>query len=65
MLTPKIGTGKGDLWAEFRRRVPFGRRFSSKYSVKASAVGSTSSFSTEELFYAWNRKHSGMRDDVA
>jgi hypothetical protein len=33
-----------DLWVEFGRRVPFGRRFSSKYLVKASAVGSTSSF---------------------
>jgi hypothetical protein len=27
-----------DLWAEFGRRVPFGKRFSSKHSVKASAV---------------------------
>jgi hypothetical protein len=33
-----------DLWAEFGRRAPFGKRFSSKHSVKASAVGSTSSF---------------------
>jgi hypothetical protein len=33
-----------DLWAEFGRRAPFGRRFSSKYSVETSAVGSTSSF---------------------
>jgi hypothetical protein len=33
-----------DLCAEFGRRAPFGRRFSSKYSVKASAVESTSSF---------------------
>jgi hypothetical protein len=33
-----------DLWAEFGRRAPFGRRFSSKHSVEASAVGSTSSF---------------------
>jgi hypothetical protein len=33
-----------DLWAEFGRRAPFGKRFSSKNSVKASAVGSTSSF---------------------
>jgi hypothetical protein len=32
------------LWAEFGRRAPFGKRFSSKYSVKASAVGSMSSF---------------------
>jgi hypothetical protein len=32
------------LWAEFGRRVPFGKRFSSKHSVKTSAVGSTSSF---------------------
>jgi hypothetical protein len=34
-----------DLWAEFGRKAPFGKRFSSKHSVKASAVGSTSSFS--------------------
>jgi hypothetical protein len=33
-----------DVWAEFDRRAPFGRRFSSKHSVEASAVGSTSSF---------------------
>jgi hypothetical protein len=33
-----------DMWAEFGRRAPFGRRFSSKRSVEASAVGSTSSF---------------------
>jgi hypothetical protein len=33
-----------DVWAEFGRRAPFGKRFSSKHSVKASAVGSTSSF---------------------
>jgi hypothetical protein len=33
-----------DMWAEFGRRAPFGRRFSSKHSVEASAVGSTSSF---------------------
>jgi hypothetical protein len=33
-----------DMWAEFGRRAPFGKRFSSKHSVEASAVGSTSSF---------------------
>jgi hypothetical protein len=33
-----------DLWAEFGRRAPFGRKFSSKHSVKTSAVGSTPSF---------------------
>jgi hypothetical protein len=32
-----------DSWAELGRRTPFGKRFSSKHSVKASAVGSTSS----------------------
>jgi hypothetical protein len=32
------------LWAEFGRREPFGKRFSSKHSVKAFAVESTSSF---------------------
>jgi hypothetical protein len=33
-----------DLWTEFGRRVPFGKMFSSKHSVKTSTVGSTSSF---------------------
>jgi hypothetical protein len=33
-----------DLWAEFGKRAPFGRRFSSKHSVKMPAVGSTPSF---------------------
>jgi hypothetical protein len=33
-----------DMWAEFGRKAPFGKRFSSKHSVEASAVGSTSSF---------------------
>jgi hypothetical protein len=33
-----------DMWAEFGRVAPFGRRFSSKHSVEASAIGSTSSF---------------------
>jgi hypothetical protein len=33
-----------DMWAEFGIRAPFGRWFSSKHSVEASAVGSTSSF---------------------
>jgi hypothetical protein len=32
------------MWAEFGRRAPFGRRFSSKHLVEASAVGSTSPF---------------------
>jgi hypothetical protein len=39
-----------DMCAEFGRRAPFGRRFSSKYSVEVSAVGSTSSFG-RELFH--------------
>jgi hypothetical protein len=33
-----------DMWAEFGRRAPFGRRFSSKHSVEASGVWITSSF---------------------
>jgi hypothetical protein len=33
-----------DMWVEFGRIAPFGRRFSSKHSVEASAVGSASSF---------------------
>jgi hypothetical protein len=34
-----------DMWAEFGRIAPFGRRFSSNHSVEASTVGSTSLFS--------------------
>jgi hypothetical protein len=33
-----------DMWAEFGRRAPFGRGFSSKHSVEASAIRSTPSF---------------------
>jgi hypothetical protein len=33
-----------DLWAEFGRRAPFGKKFSLKHSVKTSAVWSTPSF---------------------
>jgi hypothetical protein len=32
------------MWAEFGKRVPFGRRFPSTHSVEAFAVGSASSF---------------------
>jgi hypothetical protein len=33
-----------DLWAEFGKETPFGRRFSLQHSVKMPAVGSTPSF---------------------
>jgi hypothetical protein len=33
-----------DLWAEFGKKRPFGRKFSSKHSVKVPVVGSTPSF---------------------
>jgi uncharacterized protein (DUF488 family) len=33
-----------DLWAEFGKETPFGRKFSSKHSVEVPAVGSTPSF---------------------
>jgi hypothetical protein len=33
------------LWAEFGKKTPFDRKFSSKHSVKMHAVGSTPSFS--------------------
>jgi hypothetical protein len=33
-----------DLWAEFGQEAPFGRKFSSKGSVKILAVGSAPSF---------------------
>jgi hypothetical protein len=32
------------MWAEFGRRIPFGRRFPSTHSVEASVDGSVSSF---------------------
>jgi hypothetical protein len=32
------------LWAEFGKETPFGRKFSSKRSVKMPAVGSMPSF---------------------
>jgi hypothetical protein len=35
---------KTDLWAEFGKETPIGRKFSSKHSVKMPAVGSTPSF---------------------
>jgi hypothetical protein len=64
-----------DLWAEFGRRAPFSRRFSSKYSVEASAVWSTSSFgrravprlkekSIQERVMTWiEYKEGGQIDD--
>jgi hypothetical protein len=33
-----------DLWAEFGKKAPFDKRFSSKHSVKVPAAGSTPSF---------------------
>jgi hypothetical protein len=33
-----------DLWAEFGKKAPFGRKFSLKHSVKMPAVGSAPSF---------------------
>jgi hypothetical protein len=33
-----------DLWAEFGKETPFGRKISSKHSVKMHAVGSMPSF---------------------
>jgi hypothetical protein len=39
-----------DMWAEFGRITPFGKRFSSKHSVEASASG-VHCHSVEELFH--------------
>jgi hypothetical protein len=52
------------MWAEFGRRIPFGRSFFSKRSVEASAVGSTSSFGKKDFSTSESEKHSGMHDDV-
>jgi hypothetical protein len=60
-----------DLWVEFGRRALFDRRFSSKHSVEASAVGSTSSFgrrtvtrvkaeSIQECVMTWIEYKEGM-----
>jgi hypothetical protein len=38
-----------DMWAEFGRRAPFGRRFSLKLSVEASTVRNTSSFDKRNI----------------
>jgi hypothetical protein len=38
-----------DLWAEFGKKTPFGRKFSSKHSVKMPAVGSTPSFGRRDV----------------
>jgi hypothetical protein len=37
-------TKETNLWAEFGKETPFGRKFSSRHSVKVPAVGSTPSF---------------------
>jgi hypothetical protein len=55
---------ESDLWAELGKKTPFGRKFSSKHSVKMPAVGSTPSFGRRAVC-AWNMKQSGIRDDVA
>jgi IS30 family transposase len=40
-----------DLWAEFGKETPFGRKFSSKHSVKVPAVGSTPSFGRRAVLH--------------
>jgi hypothetical protein len=55
---------ESDLWAEFGKETPFGRKFSSKHSVKMPRSGARH-HSAEGLFCAWKRKHSGIRDDVS
>jgi hypothetical protein len=37
------------LWAEFGKETPFGRKFSSKHSIKMPAVGSTTSFGRRDV----------------
>jgi hypothetical protein len=53
-----------DLWAEFGKGTPFGKKFSSKHLVKMPVVGSMPSFG-RRVVCAWKRKHSGVHDDVA
>jgi hypothetical protein len=38
-----------DSWAEFGKETPFGRKFSSKHSVKVPAVGGTPSFGRRDV----------------
>jgi hypothetical protein len=52
------------LWAEFGKEMPFGRKISSKDSVKILAVGSTPSFD-RRTDCALKRKLSRICDDVA
>jgi hypothetical protein len=52
------------LWAEFGKETPFGRKFSSKRSVKMPAIGNTPSFGRRDVLRL-KRKPSGIRDDVA
>jgi hypothetical protein len=40
-----------NLWAEFGKETPFGRKFSSKHSVKMPAVGSTTSFGRRAVMH--------------
>jgi hypothetical protein len=40
---------EADLWAEFGKETLFGRKFSSKHSVKMPAVGSTPSFDRRDV----------------
>jgi hypothetical protein len=39
------------LWAEFGKETPFGKKFSSKHSVKMTAVGSTASFGRRAVLH--------------
>jgi hypothetical protein len=40
-----------DLWAEFGKEIPFGKKFSSKHSVKMPVVGSTPSFCRKAVLH--------------
>jgi hypothetical protein len=40
-----------DLWAEFGKKTPFGRKFSSKHLVKVPAVRSTPSFGRRTVLH--------------
>jgi hypothetical protein len=53
-----------DLWAEFGNKTHSAGKISSEDSVKMLAVGSAPSFG-KRTACAFERKFSGMRDDVA
>jgi hypothetical protein len=49
--TKNLYRNETDLWAEFGKETPFGRKFSSKHSVKMPAIGSAPSFGRRAVLH--------------